>query len=259
MSTVPVYEALFWRGDSPLGAAGEVDVEALAHGLAQANWWGTGPRFYSRAQHAVIVSEAVDTLAGLDLPARSVLATHAWLALTREKRLNGGSRTSGRTRTAWRTMDTEALADALAHTWRWEQSPGLGGGPAPGAAALDDLLARLARWNGEDRRCLSLYALLSETVLTGLGTAVAEAALGTAGLQPSVPAAWVQVLRLIRRMAEAAVRRDLQVGGPGEAASFPALERPIRLLDPAPAGRLWLARYGVLRGGEERHKHCGED
>ena len=90
VSTVSVYEALFWHGDSPLGTSGEVDFEALANGLALTDHRverhgrfdarqrlapgdPNAPRHrlavrkhYTRAQHAVVVSEAVDTIAGLE-------------------------------------------------------------------------------------------------------------------------------------------------------------------------------------------------
>ena len=278
MSTVPVHEALFWRGDSPMDMCGEVDFESLAYGLAltehrieargrfdphqrPASDDRSAPRQqpaprqrpapgnriaarkrYTRAQHALIVSEAVDTLAGLEVTARRVLATHACLAAVREERLNPEDGTRGRTKYTWRTMDIEALAEALAHTSRW----GRGEGPAPCAVAVDGLLEGLAGLSDEDLATLALHALLSETVPAGLGTAVAEAALGGAGLGLRVPAAWAGILRLIRRMADAAVRRDVPGAGPGGLSSFPALERRIVPLDPATAGRLWLERYRTL-------------
>ena len=251
MSVVPIYEALFWPGDSPLNGSGEVDFEALAGGLSKSSYGAGGRRAtYTRAQHGAILSEAVDALAALDIAARSVLAVHAWLAYAREDVLNDGDRTSGRNKTAWRTMDIEALAEALAHTCRWERGPCGRVGPMPGASAIDRLLERLAGFDEGDRRKLSLYALFSEIVPAGLGTAVSEAALGMVELAPSVPAAWVEVVRLVRRMADAAVRRDVPVAGTVDTTSFPALERRIDLLGPAAAARLWLARYESLRATE---------
>lgn len=272
MSTVLVHEALFWCGDSPVGTSGDVDFESLAQGLAltehriesrgrfdprqqlapddpsdprqrlaPGNRFGARKR-YTRAQHAVVVSEAVDTVAGLQVESRRVLATHVCLAAVREERLNPGDETGGRTKIAWRTMDLEALADAMAHTNWWDG----GEGPVPGAAAVDGLLAQLGGLSAEDRRKLALHALLSETVPAGLGTAVAEAALARAGLDPRVPAAWVRILRLVRRMADAAVRRDVPGAGPVGQGSFPALQRPIGAMDSAAAARHWLARYEAL-------------
>ena len=267
MRDVRVYEALFWRGDSPLDSSGEVDFEVLAKGLALTDHRveprgrfdprqrlapddGSAPRqrfavrkHYTRAQHAVVVSEAVDSVAGLKLGPRRVLATHVCLAAVRDERLEPGNKTSGRKKIKWQIMDLEAFAEAMAHTNRWEG----GEGPVPGAAAVDGLLVRLGELSGDDRRTLALHALLSETVPAGLGTAVAEAVLARAGLDPRVPSAWVWILRLIRRMADAAVRRDLPGAGPVGESSFPALERRIGPMDPAAAARLWLARYEALR------------
>ena len=88
MRAVPVLQALSWGGESPLLPSGEVDIEALAHGLAGSDYPGGRRRQpYTRAQHALVVSEAVETLAGLRLPARRVLAMHAWLADVRDAEL----------------------------------------------------------------------------------------------------------------------------------------------------------------------------
>ena len=277
MSTVPVYEGLFWLGNSPLDTSGDVDFEALANGLALTDHriephdrfnpsqrLATGDRSaprqrlapgnrvaarkrYTRAQHAVIVSEAVDSVAGLETGARRVLATHVCLAAVREERLEPGNKTSGRKKIKWQIMDLEAFAEAMAHTNSWEG----GEGPVPGAAAVDGLLVRLGGLSGDDRRTLALHALLSETVPAGLGTAVTEAVLARAGLDPRVPSAWVRILRLIRRMADAAVRRDVSGAGPVGETSFPALDRRIGPMDPAAAARLWLARYEALRAPEK--------
>ena len=268
MSTVSVYEALFWHGESPLGTSGEVDFEALANGLAltdhrveprgrfdarhrlapgdpSAPRQRLAPRqrfavrkHYTRAQHAVVVSEAVDTIAGLETGARRVLATHVCLAAARDERLEPGNETSGRTGVKWQIMDLEAFADGMAHTNRWEGSEG----PVPGAAAVDGLLVRLGGLGKDDRRTLALHALLSETVPAGLGTAVTEAVLARAGLDPRVPSFWVWILRLIRRMADAAVRRDVSRTG-AERPAFPALKEKIEPLEPDAAARCWLERY----------------
>ena len=267
MSTVSVYEALFWHGDSPLDTSGEVDFEALANGLALTDHrverhgrFDARQRFapsdpnaprnrlavrkhYTRAQHAVVVSEAVDTVAELETGARRVLATRLCLAAVREERLAPGNETSGQTKVKWQLMDLEAFAEAMAQTNWWEG----GEGPVPGAAAVDRLLVRFGRLGGDDRRTLALHALLSETVPAGLGTAVTEAVLERAGLDPRVPSFWVWILRLIRRMADAAVRRDLPGAGPVGESSFPALKRRIGPMDSGAAARLWLARYEALR------------
>ena len=265
MTGVPVHEALFWRSDAPVNTSGEVDFGSIAQGLAltehrieprgrcdpRRQLSADDPsdprrRFvrnrYTRAQHAVVVSEAVDSLAGLQVESRRVLATHVCLAAVQDEQLGPGSDTGGRKKIGWRTMELEALAEAMAHNDWWKGSAE----PVPGAAAVDGLLAQLGGLGEGERKKLALHALLSETVPAGLGTAVAEAALERAGLQSRVPAVWVRILRLIRRMADAAVRRDVPGTGPVGKDSFPALERPIGPMDPAAAARLWLARYEAL-------------
>ena len=269
MTGVPVHEALFWRGDAPVDTSGEVDFGSLAQGLAltehrveprgrfdplrqRAPDDPSDPRRrferkrYTRAQHAVVVSEAVDSVAGLEVESRRVLATHVCLAAVRDEHLAPGSKAGGRTKIKWRTVDVGLLAEAMAHTHPWRGSEE----PVVGAAAVDGLLESLGELGGDDRRKLALHALLSETVPAGLGTAVAEAALARAGLESRVPAGWVRILRLVRRMADAAVRRDIPGAGPPGRGSFPALERTIGPMDPAAAARLWLARYEALRAPE---------
>ena len=239
---VPILQALSWGGESPLRPSGEVDIKALAHGLAGSDYPGGRRRQpYTRAQHALVVSEAVETLAGLRLPARRVLAMHAWLAEVRDAELRDEKRAGGgKKRLALRTMDIEALADVLAHTSRWDASV------APAAAAFNESLRSLGGLDAENRRRLALYALLAETVLAGLGTAVAEAALDAAGLAPEAPESWVRVLLFVRRMADAAVRRDLQGPPFGEQSAFPAVRKRIEPLEPSEAAQRWLARYRGL-------------
>ena len=243
-TAVPILQALSWGEESVLGPSGEVDIEALALGLARADYPGARTRQpYTRAQHALVVSEAVETLAALKLPQRREVAMHAWLAEVREAELSDRKATragGAKNRLALRTMDLEALADVLAHTSRWD------GRVAPAAAAFDESLKCLGGLNPDNRRRLSLYALLVETVLAGLGTAVAEAALRSAGLALEAPASWVDILRFVRRMAEAAVRRDLQGPGLGERPAFPAIEKRIEALEPGRAAQHWLARYRTL-------------
>ena len=139
---------------------------------------GRRPQPYTHAQHALVVSEAVDTLARLRLTERRVLAVHAWLAQIRNSELKDRqSAGSGKKNLALRTMDIEALADVLARTNRWNDPQSRSDGVAPGAVAFDECLKSLGGLDAHERRRLSLYALLAETVFAGLGTAVAEAAL----------------------------------------------------------------------------------
>ena len=236
MTAVPILQALSWGEESPLLRSGEVDIEVLARGLARAEFpAGRRPQPYTHAQHALVVSEAVDTLARLRLTERRVLAVHAWLAQIRNSELKDRqSAGSGKKNLALRTMDIEALADVLARTNRWNDPQSRSGGVAPGAVAFDECLKSLGGLDAHERRRLSLYALLAETVFAGLGTAVAEAALEAAGLAREVPEIWVGILRLVRRMAEAAVRRDLPGMGWDEQSPMPAIGRKI---EPHGAGR----------------------
>ena len=247
MRAVPVLQALSWGGESPLLPSGEVDIKALAHGLAGSDYPGGRRRQpYTRAQHALVVSEAVGALASLRLPERRVLAMHVWLADVRDAELREKKRAGeGRKRLALRTIDLEALADVLAHTSRWDDSV------APAAAAFDESLRSLGALDAENRSRLALYGLLAETVLAGLGTAVAEAALKDAGLAREVPEWWVEALRFVRRMADAAVRRDLQGPALGEETAFPGIKKRIEPLEPGEAAKRWLARYRALTATTE--------
>ena len=251
-TVVPMLQALSWGRKSPLLPSGEVDIEVLARGLARSDHPGARPRQpYTRAQHALVVSEAVESLAGLRLPERRVLATHAWLAEVRNAELRDKKPTregGARKRLALRTMDLEPLADVLARTSRWDGGRGRVDGVSSVAAAFDASLQTLGGLDAEKRTHLSVYALLAETVLAGLGMAAAEAALEAAGLAVEAPAPWVDILRFVRRMAEAAVHRDLQGPCYGERSAFPAIEKRIEPLEPGEAAKRWLARYRALTG-----------
>ena len=72
---------LAWPGD-PVGlTAADIDIEALAHVLANTcRWGGRTRRFYAIAQRAVVASEEIEALEGLDAEERRRLALHALLA-----------------------------------------------------------------------------------------------------------------------------------------------------------------------------------
>ena len=274
MNAVPVHQALFWPGDSPVSPSGKADFEALAKGLALADYRGVprGPfgarermgsveapgvrqqsalrQQYSCAQHAVVVSRAVETLAVLNMRDRRVLAMHAWLAEVREAELAAGAagETNGaRKRLALRFMELEALADVLACTMRWDGGRGHAARPAGRAQDVDRLLLGLARMAVGERNRLAQHALLSELLPAGLGPWAADAALRAAGLASEAPATWVEILRFVRRMADETVRRDLPRGPSAERTGFPALAVKIEPLGPEGASRLWLERYRTLR------------
>ena len=278
MSAVPLHQALFWPGDSPVSRSGEVDFEALAHALARAEYPDVrlGPRWapggtvarhnavgrqplagrqpYSRAQHAVVASRAVDTLAALKLPQRRVLAMHAWLAEMCADELSGApgrGAAGGKKRLALRFMELEALADVLARTVRWNHPRGraganLSGAAVPSAGTVDGLLLNLAGFEVGDRNRLALHALFCELLPSGLGPAPADAVLRAAGLEGEVPEAWVEILRFVRRMADETARRDLPGGARIERTGFPVLEAKIEPLGVHAAARLWLERHRVL-------------
>ena len=284
MSAVPVYQALFWPGGSPVSGAGEVDFEALARSLARSDYWAPlhgrfGPRRhcalreqsalreppaarqhlglrkrYSRAQHAVIASRAVETLAVLKMPQRRVLAMHVWLAELREAELcevAAGRAAGGKNRLALRYMEIEALADVLARTVRWNGPPdgrgaSLSGAAVTGAAEVEGLLLQLAGLDVTDRNRLALHALFSELLPSGLGPMAADAVLRAAGLDGEVPEAWVEILRFIRSVADETARRDLPRGARIERTGFPALDAKIEPLGEDAAARLWLERHRVL-------------
>ena len=276
MSAVPVHQALYWPGESPVSGTGTVDLERLAQGLARSDYRGAPQaRCYSRAQHAVLVSRAVDTLAVLDMPRRRVLAMHALLAQLRASELKTRCREadtgSGRPR-QWvappqgdctlqgnctpqgdwpgcGVWDLAGLADVLVGTNRWDGKSGDGSELAPGAAVFNNLLRRLAALKAADRNRVALHALFSELVPAGLGTGVLESVLRHTGLEPEVSPMWVRILRFVRRMAEETVRRDVP-GGPCHARTgFPALAMKIEPMTAAAAARLWLERYQQLAAG----------
>ena len=132
MTAVPILQALSWGEESPLLRSGEVDIDVLARGLARAEFpVGRRPQPFTHAQHALVVSEAVDTLARLRLTERRVLAVHAWLAQIRNSELKDRQRAgSGKKNLALRTMDIEALADVLARSNRWNDPQSRSGGVA---------------------------------------------------------------------------------------------------------------------------------
>lgn len=70
-----------WPGDPEGITAADIDFEALAHVLANTcRFGGRTTRYHSLAAHAVIVSEEVEALDGLDTGDRKKLALHAMLA-----------------------------------------------------------------------------------------------------------------------------------------------------------------------------------
>ncbi len=276
MSAVPVHQALFWPADSPVSRSGEVDFAMLAEGMSRADYRGGrgGPlgidarstlngrrqtlegrrpiaarRPYSCAQHAVVVSRAVETLAVLNMGQRRALAMQAWLAEVRDAELRGATAgaVDARKRLGLRSLELEALADVLARTLPWDGRRSAG--RLSRAAAVDRLLTHLAGLDADDRTRLALHGLFSELPPAGLGVAAADAALRAAGLDGEAPRPWVEILRFVRRMAGESVRRDIPAGAGIERTGFPALAVKIEPMAPEAAARFWLERYRVLEAG----------
>ena len=181
-----------WPGDPEAATAADVEFEALACLLANTcRWGGRTRRFFSAAQHALVMAEEVETLEGVPDTDRRALTLHALLA---------GARAA------------------------WPGNPE-DGGPAPAKAAE------------RARRC---------------GERIDRAVREAAGLQPDLPEAWAEILRLVDRMADAAERRDLGLPPPsGAAAMFPPLRRHVRPVRPERAGKLWLAKLHELMPAPE--------
>ena len=73
-----------WPGDPEQAEPAAVDFEAIAHILANTcRWGGRTRRFHSLAQHALIASEEIEALDGIDDRDRRVMALHALLACAR--------------------------------------------------------------------------------------------------------------------------------------------------------------------------------
>ena len=73
-----------WPGDPEQGGGIDVDVEAIAHVLANTcRWGGRTRRFLSLAQHGLTMSEEIEALDGVAGEDRRCLALHALLAPAR--------------------------------------------------------------------------------------------------------------------------------------------------------------------------------
>ena len=73
-----------WPGDPEKGGGIDVDVEAIAHVLANTcRWGGRTQRFLSLAQHALTMSEEIEALDGIGDEDRRALALHALLVPAR--------------------------------------------------------------------------------------------------------------------------------------------------------------------------------
>ena len=162
-------------------------------------------------------------------------------------------------------VDFEAVALVLANTCRWGGRTRRFLSVAQHALTASEEIEALDGVADGDRRSLALYALLADARTAWLGDGEGEspasaraAARGrshgtridrvvreAAGLGPEPPEQWIEVLRFVDRMADAAERRDLGVGAGGF--PFPPLRRTIRPLAPETAAERWFARFRELR------------
>ena len=102
-----------WPGDPERVEAVGVDFEAVAHVLANTcRWGGRTRRFLSLAQHALIASEEIEALDGIEDGDRRSLALYALLADARAAWLGDGegespasTRAAARARTHGETID----------------------------------------------------------------------------------------------------------------------------------------------------------
>ena len=178
------------------------------------------------------------------------------------------------------SVDFEALAHVLANTCRRDGRLRRFHSLAAHAVTMSEAIEDLARPGGGDFREAALGALLYDASVAWLGPDAApsrrptermrklgarvdRAVCEAAGLDGAPSGEKAELLRFIARMAESAEARD--VPGAGEGAPpdvvFPPLDRRIRLLDPARAGRLWLERLHDLKGSpsvEGEAKASGE-
>ena len=164
-------------------------------------------------------------------------------------------------------VDFEAIAHMLANTCRWGGRSRRFLSLAQHALTCSEEIEALDGIADEDRRALALHGLLGCARAAWLGdedaaspvsarasaranahgTRIDRAVREAAGLDPEPPADWVEVLRFVDRMTDAAERRDLGAGG--GTAPFPPLRRTVRPLAPEQAAERWLARFRELHAG----------
>ena len=178
-------------------------------------------------------------------------------------------------------VDFEGLAHVLANTCCWGGRSRRFYSVAQHGVNVSAAVDRLGRMDEAERRVLGLHALLADAPLawTGFcfpqggprpgGSAKAEeqvrrerarvrrTVLEAAGLEPDLPGNWAEALKFIRRMAEAALVRDLREAGIGDGGAgvmgagplFPPLKQRVRPLPPDRAAKKWLERFSELRAG----------
>lgn len=171
-------------------------------------------------------------------------------------------------------IDFEALAHVLANACRRGGKMRHYHSLAAHAVVVSEEIEALHGLSLEDRRTLSLHALIAGAASAWLRDAAAGTARAAdrtarlaagieralreaAGLDPVLGEEQAELLRFVGRMVAAAERRDLLDGDirVDDAIAFPPCKRRIRPLAPDRAARLWLSRFQVLRqedGGKPR-------
>ena len=174
-------------------------------------------------------------------------------------------------------VDFEALAHVLGNTCCWGGRTLRFYSLAQRAVTVCTAVQALGGLEGADCRSLALHALLGDAWRAWLPEpaggdgsakareqharqreAVQRAVLEAAGAQAELPRSWDLALELRRRMAEAAVCRDLADAVIGREAQggplFPPLRERIRPLRPDVAAKRWLEalQAAVLRAAGTR-------
>ena len=169
-------------------------------------------------------------------------------------------------------IDFEALAHVLANTCRRGGCMRAYHSVAAHAVIVSEEIEALDGLEGDDRRTLSLHALVANApsawlrgrvadsqraveragkLAAGIETAVREAA----GLDAVLDEEQAELLKFVTRMAAAAESRDLlDEPAVGAGVAFPPLKRRLRSIPPDKAAQAWLARFRALAGTEEERR-----
>lgn len=171
-------------------------------------------------------------------------------------------------------VDFEAIAHVLGNTCCWGGRSTRFYSLAQHALTVSGAAGRLGGMNEKDTRALCLHALLADAWRAWPGAESGKAAgknqrdtavvcstvLEAAGLDPELPGEWADALRLVRRMAEATVARDLADAGIELRAAgplFPPHRERIRPLAPDRAAKRWLERFRALSAATEPKSGAG--
>ena len=163
-------------------------------------------------------------------------------------------------------IDFEAVAHVLANTCRRGGRMRHYHSLAAHAVVVSEEIEGLQGLTPEDRRTLSLHALIAGAASAWLRDLPAGAARGAdragrlaaaveralreaAGLDPVLGEEHAELLRFVGRMAASAEGRDLldAAESADAAIAFPPCRRRIRPLAPERAARMWLSRLEDLR------------